>query len=534
MIVVDGRTDQEKLLELLANGTEETALDYKATLDLTGGSTKHSLNLIKDCVAMSNLPTGGYIVVGVDDAGLPAHSQPAIDPGKFDSADLRARITRFLEAPFHVVSQPHNVKGRDVVLIYVPPNPDGLPVPFAHLGQYQSEKGMTTVFRPGEVVIREGTSNVQLRYAHWHGLLSTYRERIQHDSRAYADAVIAQFIAALNQPGEQHSGSSQVLTPLVVGMDWDSFDDVLVTHLEAPTTIRLERFLRAAAEAVNAAFDPPATVGDQSYEAGLDAITVIAINAVLHHRDDLYQHAVHALADTYEAGGQAPTFNAGDIGSNPISAQHWLNVAERVMAIGRVVTASRRFDLLPQLVGRRVELHPGYGYESWIRHAHVGALRLHLLPAHQGAALLSAVRLLLDKRPWLQPDHPNPTSYEPGAELSPQDTLMNQLAQFDLWWCVIAATDTTGRPRGFYPSCAALHQYRAQPAIDTIASDMDARRAAFAGKEDLHIAQALALVVSTASRESWQYGGWWAGIEAGTPAAQFLLNHGVEVDQPLE
>jgi len=36
VIVVDGRTDEEKVLELLAAGAEETTLDGKASLDLSG------------------------------------------------------------------------------------------------------------------------------------------------------------------------------------------------------------------------------------------------------------------------------------------------------------------------------------------------------------------------------------------------------------------------------------------------------------------------------------------------------------------
>ena len=54
MIVVDGRTDEEKLIELLGTGAEETALDFKATLDLSKKSSKNALEFVKDAVAMGN------------------------------------------------------------------------------------------------------------------------------------------------------------------------------------------------------------------------------------------------------------------------------------------------------------------------------------------------------------------------------------------------------------------------------------------------------------------------------------------------
>lgn len=175
VIVVDGRTDEEKLLELLATGAEETALDFKATLNLSGRATKDSVEFAKDAISMGNLPSGGYIVVGVDDTGAAAHDQAVVAVDQFDSANLRAKVAKYVEAPTHIVSQHHVVDGRAVVLIYIAPNPDGLPVPISSIGQYVKDNGRSdTVFSVCEVLIREGTSNVRLRYAHWNQLLAQY------------------------------------------------------------------------------------------------------------------------------------------------------------------------------------------------------------------------------------------------------------------------------------------------------------------------------------------------------------------------
>jgi predicted HTH transcriptional regulator len=66
LIVPDGRTDPEKLRELLGN-PEETHLDLKAKVDLADGEDK--LKFVKDAVTMSNRPPGGYILIGLDDDG---------------------------------------------------------------------------------------------------------------------------------------------------------------------------------------------------------------------------------------------------------------------------------------------------------------------------------------------------------------------------------------------------------------------------------------------------------------------------------
>jgi hypothetical protein len=561
MIVVDGRTDEEKLRELLATGAEETCLDFKSTLDLS--EKKHALELVKDCVAMGNLPRGGYIVVGVGDDGKAAHGQPPVDPSKFDSADLRARVAAWVEAPVRIVSQKHEVDGRVVVLIYIEPNADGLPVPFAKTCQYArgDGRGMHTVFSEGTFVIREGTSNVAFRFSHWNEILARYRERIREESRAGIDALVAQVVTALqvteapatddDARDAKPPAPAVKVAPLVVGMGWDSLEEALLTHLESQSTLRIQRFLESALRIVIANFpgiDKPAedqtptdtpesdagTTDARSRESGfayenaLDAIAVVAINAARYQRADIYNLAIDTLSSAYEAGGKAPTLNVGDVGTNRPSTLHWLQVVQRVMAIGRYTVAARRWALLPRLVERPVPVMSDYAYETWIRHAHVAGSRTGLLGAavgkeHEGAALLSWTRQSLAERPQLRPDLVNPTAFTHG-DLQHDDQLLDALAQFDLWWCVMAQTRASrGFGRAFYPSCAALHQYRCQPSIDTIATDAGARGEVFGSKSLKVVARSLAQVVGTAARESWNYGGFWNGIEEGTPAYDFIV-----------
>jgi hypothetical protein len=256
---------------------------------------------------------------------------------------------------------------------------------------------------------------------------------------------------------------------------------------------------------------------------------VVAITAARYNRPDIYALAVDALRGAYDAAGKAATLNVGDIGTNLASSRHWLDVVQRVMAIGRAVVAGRRWSLLPGLVHRRVPVLDNYDYETWIRHADVAGSRTGLLSAavgeeHAGGALLSWTRQALAERPQLRPDVRNSTEFDHG-HLQDHDQLLNALAQFDLWWCVMAQTKSTRNSPVFYPSCAALHQYRCQPAIYTIATDADARADAFPDTDDELVAHCLAQVVVTAERESWKYGGFWNGIDEGTPAYVFITEN---------
>lgn len=153
MIVPDGRTDAEKLRQLLA-ATEETHLDFKATVDFT--KTKDCVEFVKDAVTMANRPPGGYIVIGVDNSGnpcIPAGTLP--NRSQFDGANLNQQARKFIEGQIHIVSQPHEINGHDFVLVWIPHHRNGLPVPMKATGQYRDDNGRDqVVFREGDVLVR--------------------------------------------------------------------------------------------------------------------------------------------------------------------------------------------------------------------------------------------------------------------------------------------------------------------------------------------------------------------------------------------
>lgn len=519
VIVVDGRTDEEKLLELLATGTEETELDFKATVDLSRGS-KSALDFVKDAISMGNLPNGGYIVVGVDDRGKPAHNEQPVEVAQFDSAKLRARIAKYVDAPVHVVSQPHVVDDRDVVVVYVRPNESGLPVPIKAIGQFDEDgKGnMKTVFSEGEVLIREGTSNVRLRYAHWDGLLSRYRERIRAEARADIDQLIARLAAA--QPNGRDQSRAVLLD---VAMDDEALTAAIPAAFETGSPPALSRFLNAAAHVVAGESDVVMSKG-----RALDLIAATACQAALFDRHEEFAAAMDALWNAYQAV-PVPGDGIQLQGRDADHAAHELEVILRVFAVGATVVRTRRWSMMRTIVDRPVPVAPHYTYGTWLRHALVQASRAGLLldddGRERGGQVLSLARRLIAESRLLRPDRGPAARVTVWEDLADDDWILNSLCQFDVVWCVLARALHRGKDSsGFYPSCAAFNQYRAQPALDLIVSDPDVRRDVFGSISDAQIAGAITTVLELAVGQSHQYGGWWGGVDESLTVAQFVAD----------
>ncbi len=265
MIVVDGRTDREKLIELL-QVPEQTHLEFKSELDLT--TKRDELNFVKDAVSMSNRSPGGYILVGVnDDRTLALPIGTIADRARFDGARLGDTIRRYIEGEVHVMSQVHEVDGHEVILIYLPHHRDGLPVPMSKLGQFQEENGkQVVVFREGDVLVREGAKNTPLRHAHWNDLLDRRDQRLREEARTHVDSLIADLATAMRA-----GGAGPTLVPMSVEMADDAFGEAVASHLEAGSDIRLRQFLGQTAALVS---------NPDERRTALDKITILTAHAM--------------------------------------------------------------------------------------------------------------------------------------------------------------------------------------------------------------------------------------------------------------
>lgn len=164
MIHVDGRTDIEKLKELLASGTECSEIDFKEVLDLSKKCDE--LDFVKDAVSMFNRYPGGYVVIGATNEGNPSDLCAGIDWKQFDGARLTDKIRSYVNAPLTAISAVHEIDGHTYCLVCIKSPDDGLPTPFAKLGQCTDGKGrQKVVFREGDITRRDGAQNRPLEYA---------------------------------------------------------------------------------------------------------------------------------------------------------------------------------------------------------------------------------------------------------------------------------------------------------------------------------------------------------------------------------
>lgn len=495
MIVLDGRTDREKLVELLQL-PEQTHLEFKSDLDLH--ANQDQLNFVKDAVSMMNRPPGGYILIGVNDNGtLALPSGTTTDRALFDGARLGDLIRKYIEGEVHVVSQFHELDAHEVVLIYLPHHRDGLPVPMSKLGQFQSHADKpVVVFRAGDVLVREGAKNVPLRHAHWNDLLSQRDQRLREDTRAQVDSLIADLAAALRSGG----GAGPALVPLTVEMGDDSFSEAVVSHLEADSDIRLRQFLGQATSLVS-------NVDER--RSALDKITIISAHAMYFERDTVAAKAIDSLFDAYAKLGH------GDAAAR-------LDIITRVYVLGSLAVRLQQWNFVHDLALRPFPPHgDAYIYSSWIRHGQVDASRADLFPQGKGGLMISAARVLMSEQPAMRPDVTDSAVPDPSL-LAQADILFNSLCQFDILYCLIVTAEGQHHASG-YPAASAMNQDRSDPAFEIVASDTDAREAMFPTSDKRNVAEAITEVFAEAKRESFSFGGHWWRLPQG--AQRFVSDH---------
>lgn len=489
MIVPDGRTDLEKLKELLGN-PEQTHLDLKASVDLSSPSDK--LKFVKDAVAMASRPEGGYILIGVDDDGNPCAPIGTIgDRARYDGSRVGALIRGYVEASVHAVVEIHELDNHEIVVIYVH-NPDRLPIPFNKAGEHPNPRASgkdITVFRKGEIFVREGPENVPIRYAHWADLLAAYA----NDIRAHANEAALSMLREVLAGGSSRPGDTSGV-PLLMDMDETTFTATAVRLLETGGDIRLRQFLRTVYPSVGSAIDLSA------FSDALDRWTIFCAQALNFDRADLVDDATDILIEVYES-----------LGVDDDANRRRLVVVERIYIVGSLAVRLKSWEILRSLVLRPVPgnaYEPAYVYSSWIRAAQVYASRAGLTDYRRGGNLLSAARELMVEHPAMRPDLSDEAIPH---EVSRSDSALNSLCQFDFAYCLVVAALGTGHSDG-YPSSAAFDEDRVTPITHLLVSDRSMRRRLLPGVTDADISAAVKATYEVAIRESANnYGGrWWA------------------------
>lgn len=484
-VTVDGRTDIEKLTELLSE-PEQQHLEFKESVDLSSNEGK--VKFVKDVVSMSNRPPGGYILIGVDDAGKLVAPQGTFDQNtrkRFDGARLNDLIRRYTEGPVHVTSQFHTVSNNEIILIYTHHNESGLPVPMSSDGQYSDKNGRaTTVFRKGDVCIRDGAQNVPLRWSHWNELLREHDQRIRNDARKDIESLVAEVAKSLRSPG----GRSNV--PLSIDMSDDTFVEALLTNIELGGDMRIRYFL---SQLSGFAAD------EERYIETLNKATIIAVQALFLGKIDFADLTITHLFDAYKQ-------------LDPQDPSKQLAIIVRCYIIGAAAVRCEAWSTISNLV---LQPYPPkidaftYVYISWIRHGQVQASRAELFPAHdRGGLMIPPARLLTIKHSAMRPDISD-IAVNTEEVVPSGDLLLNSLCQFDILYCAIVAANEMHKGNA-YPASSAFKQDRTYPILTQLINDENMRHQLFPGKNDSQVAEALYEVIRTAKQQSIQSpNAWW-------------------------
>ena len=484
-VTVDGRTDMEKLIELLGE-PEQEHLDFKEDVDLS--KLEDKVKFVKDVVAMSNCPPGGYLLIGVSDSGEPVVPIGTFDRKRFDGARLNDLIRNYTEGQIQIISQLHEIEEKEVVLIYAHHEGSGLPVPMNKLGQYKNDKGKDDVcFRPGEVWLREGPQNVLLRWSHWDMLLRGRDQRIREEARADINSLIAELSKVLR------GGSGKISIPLTVDMADEAFVEAMIANLETGSDLRIKQFLTSVMAT---------DVNTNTFCQALDKLTIIVVQALALGIPNITKRAADTLITIYRQ-------------LDHDAAAQKLEVIVRAYVIGAAAVRYRAWGVVRDLVLHPSSAHPSldYVYSSWIREGQVEATEAKLFPDDsRGSLMIPSARLLAIEHVAMRPYLPSVETSTDDSYDSP-DRLLDSLCQFDILYCLVVAAE--GRHHGeAYPASSAFRQERANPALSLVVSNAEVRRELLPESDDARVAQAMHKVLELAKRQSMELqfqlpNNWW-------------------------
>lgn len=493
----DGQVGEEKLAELLALGAEHSSLDFKRELNLHEPVKK--LDFIKDCAAMMNQPQGGYLVIGANDDGTPAPGSMAPTKEMFDSAALTEIVRGYVDAPIDIRAQVHTLHlagaPARMAVIYIAPPADGIPAVMAKDGVAKAPSGVNiTRFNRGVVFTREGTSNAVVTHRTWGNVLGNFRNQQRAESRQDVDALIHRTLQMVGT-----SGAPQMIVP-DLAMDAATFTDAVSMMLTGGNVRALRKFLVAAKNAYLQGD------GEEQRTIALNRIAAVAAEAVIVGDMAAVKLAMDVLSNLYESYLLTPGRTAGKQGAEA----KWLDIILRVMAVGSAAVRNGLYGVLPTIVLRSIG-DDVYAYRSWIRHALTEASRAGLLvrsgETEKGGNLIAMSAELLRQSPDLRPD------MQVADDGGSGEVFLDSLCQFDFLWCCLslASNEDASSSAAYYPSCAAYHQHRITPALQTLETKPEIRTEIFGDISNQKIADSILEVIEMAKGQSWNYGGWWGG-----------------------
>ncbi|MGB8231781.1 MAG: ATP-binding protein [Pseudonocardiaceae bacterium] len=488
-VVVEPTLTEQKLRSLLAEGHEQTCLDYKSKLDLSERSD--IIELAKDVAAMQGEPSGGYIVVGADDQGKPTPNLTPVLAKLFDEATVRPKLEKYLNQPFTVRSALHNIDSILVVLIFVGPGSHGWCI-FRTDGEYEDcNSKKKVVFRVGDVFVRHGTSSERWndtdRERLVRQIIASQKEAWRIELRQELAAVIDTNLSARRL---EELPSSAVTWKL----DSEGFDQLVTELFRRNDDIPLRQLL------MKAPVDAVALLDNNPDELAtlLDRLTSLSALALQFERRTWLERSLASLVAIYDLGFDSSTGFERD---QPIVVQLWLNIASRVSAIGGLAVRREDWNSVRILADRRPHGESFRHRGSWLRHAVTMASRANILETEQLVGLIARAHNVIRV---IEATHPDKTVDD--------EAILNSLCQFDaLAGLVVIGERGSFKSGNFYPSFSRYPTRRTEPAYRRIVTDRAMRKKLFDG-DDQFLADAILETDRLAQQEGLRYIGW-DGVE---------------------
>jgi len=361
--VVEPRVSREKLEELLSLGAEHASLDFKETCNLN--ATSDRVELAKDIGAMQF--DGGFIVIGADSSGVLTGRLTAAEAGAFDEANLRNILGKWIDPALDLLVGIHEVDGKWAIVIYVGPSPAGASV-YTVDGQYQDAGGKPkTVFRQGDVFVRDGSKATRWQQAD----VTRFRARIREvEKEKWRQEFTADIEAVIRSASAATSIAAGPASALTWQLDEATFEQSVVEQLRHGDDIPLKLLLDSASATATELI----LAGD-SEELGtlLDRLACLLALAVRLELPQWIERVAGVLGSIYDFTVDESTAQQRSVGGVE-AARVELAIIERIMALGALAVRRSDCSTLRTLVIQQVATFPEI-YTNWIRHASVAAAR---------------------------------------------------------------------------------------------------------------------------------------------------------------
>lgn len=507
-VVLDGRVSDEKLNELLSLQAEYPELDYKQKIDLA--VTGDLVELAKDVGAMQ--VRAGYVVVGVDNSGVPVADMNDIDTRAFDEASLVPRLLRYLPEPLELRTRVAERDGNTIVLIFIGRHPSGCAI-FRADGQYEKDGELKTVFRAGDVFWRDGTRSVRItqqgfeeiiarRIADAKGGWLEEQQEVRQRDRAELEAAYA-----------SRGLATATLGSVNLDLDSDTLGLAALELVRADDSVALVHLLEDALTRARESIDR----GEVETELAdvLDKLTCLAATFLRYEQSEWFGRIVATLTQIYSLPltPELARQYAYNTYINPEDAapRVWLQIITRVYALGALAVRQEDWEAVRTLTLQQPTHLLDYD-ANWLRHALTMVSRAQHLREQQ-SNLLSLARAHIERLGCLRPD----------GLASDSDAGLTSVTQFDVL-SNVAAIDGAGDvdARVFYSNFARFRQERIQPVVERLLRDDEMRSALFR-RDDDDLAIALHQIGRMAREEGFRHDGFW-GWER-TPVADFIQAH---------